>query len=100
MTIQEINYDEFIFYSRVSSIDSLHINASPIISSQNSPVQLIRNVKNVVALAIDYENKRLFFSDIFYKSIKQSNFDGTNILTLVLGTFYFFKFIFKTKNYN
>jgi hypothetical protein len=53
----------------------------------------MKNVKNVVALAIDYENKRLFFSDIFYKSIKQSNFDGANILTLALGTFYFYLFL-------
>jgi hypothetical protein len=55
--------------------------------SPNLPVQLIKNVKNVVALAIDYENKRLFFSDIFYKAIKQSNFDGSNIVSLVLGKF-------------
>ena len=51
-------------------------------------MQLIKNsfhVKNVVALAIDYENKRLFFSDIFYKAIKQSNFDGTNISSIVTG---------------
>ena len=52
------------------------------------PIQAIKNanqVRNVVALAIDYANKRLFFSDIFFKAIKQASFNGSNISTLVHG---------------
>ena len=81
-------YDEFVLYSRVTSIDSLHVDSSISSPDPNRPVQTIKNtnhIRNVVALAIDYANKRFFFSDIFFKAIKQASLDGSNITTIVHG---------------
>lgn len=75
-------HDEFIFYSKISSIESFQGKKI----SLNNPTQSFKdsnNLKHVVALAIDYLNKRLFYSDIYYKSIKEATFDGKSVKTLI-----------------
>ncbi|KAF5306597.1 hypothetical protein FQR65_LT18530 [Abscondita terminalis] len=80
-TCQE--YDSFIMYSRVVSIDSIHMTNSNI---HNSPYPSIKNdtlMRNAIGLTFDYSESRLFYSDIQRGSINSVFFNGTGHTLIV-----------------
>ena len=56
-------YDSFLLYSKATKIDSLQMFAE---LNRNSPLKPITSdsMRNVIALAVDYNTTRLFFSDV------------------------------------
>ncbi|KAF5294104.1 hypothetical protein FQR65_LT10928 [Abscondita terminalis] len=80
-TCQE--YDSFIMYSRVVSIDSIHMTNSNI---HNSPYPSIKNdtlMRECNCLTFDYSESRLFYSDIQRGSINSVFFNGTGHTLIV-----------------
>nr|XP_022909737.1 low-density lipoprotein receptor-related protein 1 isoform X1 [Onthophagus taurus] len=77
------DYDSVIMFSKVLSIDSIHIQDDNI---QNAPYPSIKNstfLKNAIALSFNYGAKRLFYSDIQRGSINSVFFNGTDHRILV-----------------
>ncbi|XP_014672262.1 PREDICTED: prolow-density lipoprotein receptor-related protein 1-like [Priapulus caudatus] len=71
-------YDAFIVYSGGDRIESINIFDA---ANKNSPWAAIRNetyMKNVIAVAFDFANRRLFYSDITLGNIQSVGFDGTD----------------------
>lgn len=76
-------YDMFLIYSRVTSIDSIHMTDH---QNMNGPVPRIRHptlLRNTIALSQDYERHRIFYSDIQSSSINMVFFNGTNHTIIV-----------------
>ena len=57
------DYDSFLLYSKATKIDSLQMFAE---FNRNSPKKPITSntMRNVIALAVDYNSSRLFYSDV------------------------------------
>lgn len=80
-------YAEFLLYSNIRSIESLHVVAddeSAGAASKNeapgSPLRSIRNesmLRNAIALGYDLAGARVFYSDIASQSINVVPFNGT-----------------------
>lgn len=71
-------YDEFLIYSRVTSIESIHMTNH---LNMNGPIKKIQNstlLKNTIGLSYDYKRNRIFYSDIHSSSINWVFFNGTN----------------------
>ncbi|KAK9892226.1 hypothetical protein WA026_019028 [Henosepilachna vigintioctopunctata] len=78
------DFDSFIMYSRVMSIDSVHVTDDENI--HNSPHQTIKNnthLRNAIGLAFAYKYHRLFYSDIQKGSINTVFFNGSDHKILV-----------------
>lgn len=76
-------YDEFLIYSRVTSIESIHLTNH---SNMNGPIQKIQNstmLKNTIGLSYDYARSRIFYSDIHSSSINWVFFNGTDHAVIV-----------------
>ncbi|KAB0803781.1 hypothetical protein PPYR_00751 [Photinus pyralis] len=77
------DYDSFIMYSRVVSIDSIHMTNATI---HNSPYPSIKNesfMRNAIGLTFDYNQRRLYYSDIQRGSINTVHFNGSGHAVLV-----------------
>lgn len=78
-----IDYDTFLVYSLITSIDSIHMTDP---DNLNSPLPKIRHPKmlrNVIALSYDYERSRIFYSDLSWSTINMVHFNGTNHTVVV-----------------
>ncbi len=78
-------HDVFIVYSERNAIKSLYPTNE---SLQNSPIPEISNdtfIKNVIGLAVDYANQRLFFTDIQQGNIQTVYKNGTGLRIVVSG---------------
>lgn len=78
-----VDYDNFLVYSLVTSIDSIHMTEP---ENVNGPLKTIRQPKmmrNVIALSYDYERSRIFFSDLSFSTINMVHFNGTNQTVVV-----------------
>lgn len=76
-------YDEFLIYSRVTSIESIHMTNH---LNMNGPINKIQNstlLKNTIGLSYDYKRNRIFYSDIHSSSINWVFFNGTNHSVIV-----------------
>ncbi|XP_065167955.1 low-density lipoprotein receptor-related protein 1 [Atheta coriaria] len=76
-------YDSFVMYSRVVSIESIHMTNAAI---QNSPYPSIKNtslMRNAIGMTFNYKQKRLFYSDIQRGSINTVFFNGSGHAVLV-----------------
>lgn len=72
------DYDMFLIYSRVASIESIHMTNH---LNMNGPIPKIENatlLRNAIGLGFDYAGKRIFYSDIHWSSINAVYFNGTN----------------------
>lgn len=77
------DYDMFLIYSRITSIDSIHISDH---TNLNGPIPRIRNstlLKNTIGLSYDYARSRIFYSDVHSSTINMVFFNGTNHKTIV-----------------
>ena len=71
-----IEHEAFVLYSRVSSLESIHIANE---SDKNPPIAKIESenyMKNSVGLAYDYDSRIIFYSDLQKDTINQVGFDG------------------------
>lgn len=76
-------YDEFLIYSRVTSIESIHLTDH---LNMNGPIMKIQHPKllrNTIGLSFDYERKRIFYSDIHSSSINWVYFNGSEHTVIV-----------------
>ena len=76
-------YDSFVMFSRVSEVESIHVDDKHV---QNSPYATISDrkfMRNVIALAFDFARRRLLYSDIQRGSINSMFFNGTDQQVLV-----------------
>lgn len=76
-------YDTFIMYSKLSQIDSLHIQEDE--SHNNSPYKPISidSRSNIVSLTIDYPAQRVIYSEMTRDQICSVHFNGTGRRVLV-----------------
>lgn len=73
-----VPYDEFLIYSRVVSIESIHLTNN---LNMNSPVARIQHPKllrNTIGLSYSYEQQRIFYSDVHSSSINWVFFNGSD----------------------
>ena len=76
-----IEYEAFILYSKVSSLESIHISNA---SNMNPPYPKIEsNIKNSIGLAYDYSAETIFYSDLQLGSISKVYFNGSGHEVLV-----------------
>ena len=76
-------YNNFVMYSKVVSIDFIHMTD---ISIMNAPYPSIKNdtlMKNAIGLSFDYKRQKVFYSDIQKGSINSVYFNGTNHMIIV-----------------
>lgn len=76
-------FDEFLIYSRVTSIESIHMTNH---LNMNGPIAKIQNSKllrNTIGLSYNYERKRIFYSDVHSSSINWVFFNGSDHQTIV-----------------
>lgn len=76
-------YDTFLIFSKVNAIESIHLTDH---SNKNGPISKIQNstfLKNTIALAYDYAQSKIFYSDIHWGTINWVFFNGTNHTQIV-----------------
>ncbi|KAG8200378.1 hypothetical protein JTE90_028559 [Oedothorax gibbosus] len=76
-------YDAFIMFSRVLKIESIHVFDE---NNPNAPYPSINSkihMRNVIGLASDYHQKRIFFSDIQRGTINSVLFNGSDPTVLI-----------------
>lgn len=59
-----VGYDSFLVYSRVQSIDFASLTEDETVNTPFPSIDDRKYVRNVIGLAFDYKNNRLFYSDI------------------------------------
>lgn len=77
------DYDMFLIYSRITSIDSIHMTDH---TNLNGPIPRIQNstlLKNTIGLSYDYARSRIFYSDVHSSTINMVFFNGTDHKTIV-----------------
>ncbi|XP_031616659.1 prolow-density lipoprotein receptor-related protein 1 isoform X3 [Contarinia nasturtii] len=78
-----VPFDEFLIYSRVVSIESIHLTNN---LNMNSPIPKIQHPKllrNTIGLSYNYAKRRIFYSDVHSSSINWVYFNGTDHQILV-----------------
>lgn len=78
-----VPFDEFLIYSRVVSIESIHLTNN---LNMNSPILKIQHPKllrNTIGLSYNYDQRRIFYSDVHSSSINWVYFNGTDHRILV-----------------
>ncbi|KAI8432507.1 hypothetical protein MSG28_013508 [Choristoneura fumiferana] len=76
-------YKSFLMYSRVTKIDSIHLEDEKDLNSPYPPIQNKDLIRIAISLAYWYEESRLFYSDIQRGAIGSVHFDGSDHKTLL-----------------
>uniref|UniRef100_A0A336MF06 CSON015005 protein n=1 Tax=Culicoides sonorensis TaxID=179676 RepID=A0A336MF06_CULSO len=77
------DYTTFLIFSRVNSIESVHVTD---FKNMNGPIAKIQNatfLKNTIALAYDYRRSVLYYSDIHWGTINSVYFNGSGHTQIV-----------------
>lgn len=74
-TCQE--FGEFVLYSRMTRIDSVHITDASNLNSPFASIESKEFIRNVIGLGYDYKRRVIFYSDIQRGSISSVFFNGT-----------------------
>lgn len=72
------NYDEFLIYSCVTSIESIHLTDPMNVNGPIATISHPKLLRNTIGLSFDYERSRIFYSDIHSSSINSVYFNGTD----------------------
>ena len=78
-----VDHKAFVMFSRISDIESLHIESE---DGQSPPFPLIHSqdiMRNAIGLAYSYKDKFIFYSDIQSGSINAVHFNGSSHRTLL-----------------
>lgn len=78
-----IPYDEFLIYSRVVSIESIHLTNNLNMNSPIAKIQHPKLLRNTIGLSYDYEKQRIFYSDVHSSSINWVYFNGSDHQVIV-----------------
>lgn len=78
-----VPFDEFLIYSRVVSIESIHLTNNVNMNSPISKIQHPKLLRNTIGLSYSYKEKRIFYSDVHSSSINWVFFNGTDHRILV-----------------
>lgn len=78
-----MSFDEFLIYSRVISIESIHLTNNLNMNSPIAKIQHPKLLRNTIALSYHYELRRIFYSDVHSSSINWVYFNGTDHQILV-----------------
>lgn len=73
-----IPYDFFIAFARKNSIEFVHTLDADAVNSPFAPISHSKLMRSVVALAFDFDSRRLFYSDVQTQSIASVAFDGSD----------------------
>ncbi|XP_017777455.1 PREDICTED: low-density lipoprotein receptor-related protein 1 [Nicrophorus vespilloides] len=76
-------YDSFVMFSKVSSIDSIHMTDA---GELNAPFPSIKNscfMRNAIGLTFNYKQQRIFYSDIQHGLINTVYFNGSGHAVIV-----------------
>ena len=76
-------YEAFIMYSKVTEIDSIHVNDDQNLNAPYPGLINKEHMRNVIGLTFDYLSQRVIYSDIQRGSISSSYFNGTGHKILV-----------------
>ncbi|XP_048001348.1 prolow-density lipoprotein receptor-related protein 1 [Leguminivora glycinivorella] len=76
-------YQSFLMYSRVTKIDSIHLQDEKDLNSPYLPIQNKDLIRIAISLAYWYDEQRLFYSDIQRGAIGSVHFNGTDHKTLL-----------------
>lgn len=76
--IKEEDYDPFIAFSRVHSIETVYVDDKHNRKQPFPPISSPELMKNVIALSFDYETERIFYTDIQFGSINKVFFNGSD----------------------
>ncbi|XP_075055508.1 prolow-density lipoprotein receptor-related protein 1 [Mixophyes fleayi] len=81
-------YDGYLLYSERTILKSIHLSDESSLNAPVKPFEDHEHMKNVIALAFDYQGSdkggtRIFYSDIHFGNIQQINNDGTGRRTVV-----------------
>lgn len=82
------DYDGYLLYSERTILKSIHLSDETNLNAPIKPFEDAEHMKNVIALAFDYQGgvqgaSRIFYSDIHFGNIQQINDDGTGRKTIV-----------------
>ncbi|CAG7828356.1 unnamed protein product [Allacma fusca] len=72
------HYDAFIVFSRVSSIETVHVMEDVTPNSPYPPIQNPDHIRNAIGLAYDFKRHTLFYSDVQLGTINSVMFNNTN----------------------
>ena len=71
-------YDAFIVFSRISSIETVHVLEEVTPNSPYPPIQNPDHIRNAIGLAFDFKRQILFYSDVQLGTISSVFFNNTN----------------------
>lgn len=77
------NYKNFLFYSRIDTIEKMLVVSKDDNSSNNFNISNKNFLKNAIALTYDYENKLIYYSDLQLHGIFSCDFYGKNFRQIV-----------------
>lgn len=75
--------DEFLIYSRVVSIESIHLTNNMNMNSPISKIQHSKLLRNTIGLSYNFDKRRIFYSDVHSSSINWVYFNGSDHQILV-----------------
>ncbi|XP_029576228.1 low-density lipoprotein receptor-related protein 1-like [Salmo trutta] len=83
------DYDGYLLYSERTILKSIHLSDETNLNAPIKPFEDPEHMKNVIALTFDYRGgggrgaNRIFFSDIHFGNIQQTNDDGSELQKVV-----------------
>jgi integrin beta 2 len=76
------HYDAFIVFSRVASIETVHVLEEVTPNSPYPPITSSDHIRNAIGLAFDFSKQTLFYSDVQLGTINKVFFNGTNFTVI------------------
>ncbi|XP_037511191.1 low-density lipoprotein receptor-related protein 1 [Rhipicephalus sanguineus] len=77
------DYEAFVMFSRVRTIDSIHMMDETNLNAPFPSISSSEFMRNIIGLAFDYSERRIFYSDIQRGSINSVHFNGSGHTVLV-----------------
>ncbi|KAH9370046.1 hypothetical protein HPB48_001923 [Haemaphysalis longicornis] len=77
------DYEAFVMFSRVRTIDSIHMMDETNLNAPFPSISSAEFMRNIIGLAFDYSERRIFYSDIQRGSINSVHFNGSGHTVLV-----------------
>ncbi|CAH2097282.1 unnamed protein product [Euphydryas editha] len=71
-------YTSFLMYARVSMIDTIHLDGGKDLNSPYPPIENKTLLRNVIALAYEYDSSTVFYSDIQRAALHAVHFNGSD----------------------
>lgn len=73
-----VAYDAFLAFSRVSSIETVHISEEVTPNAPYPPISSSDHIRNAIGLAYDFKHQKMFYSDVQLGTVNSVYFNGSN----------------------